>query len=88
MRHLLTTLLLTAPLVVAATVPAQAQMWNSTYQRIGPVGFGRVTGPGGYSGTYQRQQIGNFGFSNYRDNYGSTQCTTTRIGSSSFVNCR
>lgn len=87
MRPTLTALLLAAPLSLAAITPAQAQMWNSTYQRIGPSGYGRVTGPGGYRGTYQRQQIGNFGFSNYRDNSGSTSCTTQRIGSMAFVNC-
>jgi hypothetical protein len=88
MTRFLLPLLLLAPLALIAEAPsAQAQMWNSTYQRIGPGGYGTITGPGGYRGTYQRQQIGNFGFSNYRDNHGSTSCTTQRIGSTAFVNC-
>ena len=88
MRTLLASLLLVAPLGLVAPTPAQAQMWNSNYQQYGGNGYGQVTGPGGYRGTYQRQQIGNFGFSNYSDNYGRTSCTSQRIGSSSFVNCR
>jgi hypothetical protein len=64
MRPTLTALLLAAPLALSAIAPAQAQMWNSTYQRIGPSGYGCVTGPGGYRGTYQRQQIGRTAFVN------------------------
>jgi hypothetical protein len=52
MSSFLSALLLAAPLTASAIAPAQAQMWNSTYQQIGPNGYGHVTGPGGYRGTY------------------------------------
>jgi hypothetical protein len=88
MNRILLPLLLLTPLAIITQAPsAQAQMWNSTYQRIGNYGHGTVTGPRGYYGTYQRHQIGNYGFSSYQNNYGRTTCNSQRIGSMAFVNC-
>ena len=88
MQRLLCSLLLLAPLAVLAQQPAaRAWGWNVNVQNYGQNGYGQVYGPGGYYGTYQRQQIGNTRFSTYSDPYGSSRCTTQTIGRSSFTNC-
>jgi hypothetical protein len=89
MKRLLSSLLLLAPLAVLAQQPAaRAWGWNVFYQGYGNNGYGTVTGPYGYSGTYQQQRIGNTTFSTLNGRYGQSSCTTQYIGNQMFRSCR
>jgi hypothetical protein len=88
MKRLLSTLLLIAPLAVLAQQPAaNAQSWNLNYQGYGNNGYGVITSPGGYHGTYQQQRVGNTIYSNYNSQYGRSSCTTQYIGNQVYNNC-
>ncbi|QVL53444.1 MAG: hypothetical protein KFB97_03360 [Cyanobium sp. M30B3] len=88
MKRFVSSLLLLAPLAVLAHQPAaKAWGWNYYYQDYGNSGYGRVTGPRGYTGTYQRQRVGNTVFSNYSSPYGRSRCTTQYIGQQIFQSC-
>jgi len=84
MAKLLRALLIASPLFLLT--PAQAQ-YQYIYQQIGNFGMGTVNGPEGYSGTYNRQQIGNTTFDSYSDDRGTMNCTTNRIGNQVFTSC-
>jgi len=84
MAKLLRALLIASPLFLLT--PAQAQ-YQYSYQQIGNIGMGTVNGPEGYSGIYNRQQIGNTTFDSYSDGRGTVNCTTNRIGNQVFTSC-
>jgi hypothetical protein len=88
MKRFLSSLLLIAPLAVLAQQPAaNAWGWNLNYQNYGNNGYGTITGPRGYSGTYQQQRVGNTTFSNYNSPHGRSSCTTQYIGNQMFRSC-
>jgi hypothetical protein len=89
MKRLFSSLLLIVPLAVLAQQPAaNAGSWRLNYRSYGNNGYGRITGPNGYSGTYQQRQIGNTTFSTYNGPYGRSSCTTRQIGNQMFSSCR
>jgi hypothetical protein len=83
MRTFFASALLAAPVLMGSTA-AHAQYYNWSYQQIGQFGNGYVQGPRGYYGQLQQNRIGNFLNTTYSDNYGTTNCQTSTIGS--FVN--
>jgi len=88
MKRIISSLLLLAPLAVLAQQPAaKAWGWNYYYQGYRNTGYGMVTGPRGYYGSYQQQRVGNTIFSNYTSSYGRSSCTTQYIGRQIFQSC-